>query len=382
MRHEDDSPIIFAGLAERFEELATYLYPGALRYKGALFPAAVSKVDRGSFEIIVSGPRAPSWFRNSGGVGGTPIQLLAYSMTADTVVTKEVFDEARRFLGIDRKPVSDEERSRRAEASRAAAARAEEARQRHEEEARLDAERRQENAAWIWDQGKELHGTPGELYMLNRGLILRAWPETLRFMPRLRHGSGEWSPAIVAKITDAQDRFLGIHRIYITPEGRKAFGKQSKLALGPIKGGTCRLFDPIRTDAGFEVGITEGIENAIAAFIVSGGGIAPWAGISKPGMIGFDVPFRIARVRILEDWDVQKRDQNTREWRPPPGQTAAAELSKRLAEEGVEAIREAPPKGGGDWNGLLQILQARGLYTQPADLRQSTWKRNAAAQPT
>lgn len=347
MMRADDTDFIVESLTQRFAELVADLYPGALEYKGRIYPSATSARDLGSFEIITTGPKTGLWIRRSQGVGGGAIALIAYTLTGQTIATKETFDYARRFLGIDRAPTHQDEqarlaRQRIAEANRQKFA----AQEREHREARL------ERADGLWAASGPVTGSPAELYLLGRGLHLPAWPEVLRCHRSLPHPDGGRFPALVCRVDDVDGKLTGVWRIFVTDDGRKAPVSDVKLGLGPTAGGAVRLFPPI----GNEIGIAEGVETALAVHLITGGRVAMWAGLSTSGVRGFLPPFDVERIRCFPDNDIPKRAKDGR-WASSPGLSAAEGLKERMDAEGIGCVVEPGPRGGRDYNDVLNAMQ-------------------------
>ena len=87
------------------------------------------------------------------------------------------------------------------------------------------------------------------------------------------------------------------------------------------------------------VGVAEGIEDALSAWVLWG--LPTWATLGTSGLRSFEPPDDVREILILAD-----RDENE------AGQTAALELGDRLEEKGV-AVRIRVPSGQKDINGLL-----------------------------
>ncbi|HYN78753.1 MAG TPA: primase-helicase zinc-binding domain-containing protein, partial [Lamprocystis sp. (in: g-proteobacteria)] len=103
---------------------------------------------------------------------------------------------------------------------------------------------------------------PLRRYLLRRGIDAEPDPRVVRLHPGLgyyqdRRRIGTY-PAIIARVTGAQGEPVSLHRIYLTPDGRKAqveSPKKMMVPMGPVVGGAIRLYP-----AGTTLGITEGIE--------------------------------------------------------------------------------------------------------------------------
>lgn len=102
-------------------------------------------------------------------------------------------------------------------------------------------------ARGVWDRRIPLDGrTPADVYLQSRAITIR--PERFAFAMTpawYDHATGECGknvPALVCLITDVDDQFLGVQRIFLRDGGRaKANMKNPKLSLGRPAGGAIRI---------------------------------------------------------------------------------------------------------------------------------------------
>ncbi|ORE90653.1 hypothetical protein ATO13_22076 [Stappia sp. 22II-S9-Z10] len=352
-RH-DDTGEIDAALRSNLEGLLDVYAPGWERKRDRAYPTGDTE---SSFMVTIQGKHRGGFSRFSQSIHGGPIKLLAYLLNGQsgeptTADLRLAFDEARKFLGLDDRPV---DHAAAQEAQRAARERQELQRAEAEAKALVDLEARQNNAWGIWEHAQALAGTAGAGYLRGRGIMLEVWPEALRWAPRIKHGpSGQWSSAIICRVDGPGGDFLGIWRIYVTSDGQKAFGKASKMGLGPTAGGAVRLFPEHHG----EIGLAEGVETALSVERLAG--LPTWAALSTSGMAGFEVPFEVETVRIFPDHDDPRRKRGTMQWQPSPGLSAAEGLKARLDEEGTRCfIDRSRPRRKRDYNDVLMIVSAR-----------------------
>ena len=107
-----------------------------------------------------------------------------------------------------------------------------------------------------------------ETYLRSRDIKIDV-PDCVRYHPRLKHyPSGQYLPAMIAAVTVYPDpEIVAIHRTYLKQDGSgKADVEPNKMMLGSIKGGAV-MFGP---SSGLNLFITEGIENALTLFEVTG----------------------------------------------------------------------------------------------------------------
>lgn len=257
----------------------------------------------------------------------------------------EAVERAARMAGIpmpereDRRAESDEDRAARealVEEDRKvhAAHVAELERQQEERESdRIDMARR------ILSATSPLRGTLGEGYFIGRGLApMVEWPwdpgETIRFHPSLVYeldkSLGKF-PAVIGKVVDAFGELCGIWRIYLDRvKPTKAPVDNPKVGMGPASGGAVR----IGGDAPY-VDVSEGMETALAAWELNGFKRPSWSLLSTSGMVAFEPPIFIKKVRTWPDGDPARFNED-RSVLTPPGMRAARALRDRLVAVGIE----------------------------------------------
>jgi len=186
--------------------------------------------------------------------------------------------------------------------------------------------------------GPVTRGDPVWMYLENRLGPLRDISGHLRYHPELSysHGDGRqtFHPAMIALVTDANDKLVNLHRTYLTHDGHKADVPQpKKLCAGSMpKGSAIRLAEPDKV-----LGIAEGIETALAATELTG--IPCWAAVCAHGLEHWEPPDGVA-VTIFGDNDTNF-----------VGQVAAYALAKRLARRLISVDVRIPFSG--DWAEVL-----------------------------
>ena len=226
---------------------------------------------------------------------------------------------------------------------------AEAERRRSEFDAAEEAERslKRKIASEIWGNSGPLNGSIGEGYFARRGIGPLAFSE-LRFHPRLAHWlGGGVMPALVARVTCKDGKFLGVHATFLMGDGRATEAPQShrKLMLGCVGGGGVRFGSPSREEA-YVVG--EGIESTLSAMRLWGL-CCGCAALSAPGLENLLLPADINPVVIAADNDVNLR-----------GQRAARRARSRWEAEGLQVRVRLPSAKGHDYNDLLLEKIGRG----------------------
>jgi putative DNA primase/helicase len=175
-------------------------------------------------------------------------------------------------------------------------------------------------------------------WLRSRGIAFGNFPPDLRSSPHLRYydATGISSyPAMLAKVTTPTNKPVTIHRTYLTKAGGKApVSSPRKLFSAMPKGSAVRLSAPAPT-----LGIAEGIETALAAWILFG--VPTWAAICANGLSAFEPPDTVERLVVFADNDTNNI-----------GQMAAAALTSRLPGR-VQVETIIPAQRGRDWNDVL-----------------------------
>lgn len=189
---------------------------------------------------------------------------------------------------------------------------------------------RTDEAIALWRAAKAPQGTLAQSYLASRGVVCRL-PDTLRFA-RLPYGvRGPCHPVLLALVTDARDRPIGIQRTYLNAAGTgKAAVPKPKLSLGRIAGGATRLAPPSAT-----LVIAEGLEDALS--VQQSLGMATWATAGTGGMIALQLPPGVRSVIIAADND-------------EAGERAARVAADRFTSEGRKCRVIRPLDGFKDFN--------------------------------
>lgn len=182
------------------------------------------------------------------------------------------------------------------------------------------------NVRRIWDQGIEIRGTLGEVYLRSRRLPVDL-PD-LRFHPRCPFGrkpKTTFRPALLVAVRTGH-KMTAIQRIRLTDDGAWHDGK---FMLGkPEQGAWAPQF------AGNVLAIAEGMEDAASYSLIRG--IPCWAALGTERLALIEVPEHVGTLYLAEDNDGPGRCASM----------AAAEVHKVPKRQ---TIRDAPPSHCRDW---------------------------------
>lgn len=190
-------------------------------------------------------------------------------------------------------------------------------------------------AARLWAAARPIERSPAETYLRRRGLALSV--SNLRYHPRTPYGRGAlaiFRPAMLAAARDGAG-LVGVHRTFLDPRGAAlADLPLPKRALGRLGQGAVRLRPPRDGLLGW----AEGIENAMAAILLTG--TPCWATLGTERFARVALPAGVKRLILFLDND--------------PGGRRAETLA-REAHRGFDVEIEAryPRRAGADWNDVL-----------------------------
>jgi putative DNA primase/helicase len=183
----------------------------------------------------------------------------------------------------------------------------------------------------LWMDAKPVQkGDPVWLYLERRCGDPSAVLEDLRYHPALRHTmDGQAHPAMLALLRPNEGKAVGIHRTYLTPDGRKAAVDPVRMVLGECA--------QVRLGGVQErLGVAEGIETAICASKAFS--LPVWSALNANGMKTWEPPAGVKSVVVFGDNDANFT-----------GQDAAYTLAHRLARQGMQVDVQIPPVVGTDW---------------------------------
>lgn len=211
-----------------------------------------------------------------------------------------------------------------------------------------DRQRAIDRAQSVWDKAVPAPGTPAEVYLRSRGIIMPA-PHTIRFARTpawYDDDTGQCGPdlpALVGAVVDGDDQLIGLQRIFLAAGGKqKARMEKPKRSLGRIKGGALR----INSDAysvGDELIVTEGPEDGLS--LAQELGAEVWVTLGTAMMPYIEYPRRIVSIVIAGQNDAA-------------GRAAVEKVEEELIERGYSTRIMWPAEGFKDWNDQLRGIRA------------------------
>jgi putative DNA primase/helicase len=147
---------------------------------------------------------------------------------------------------------------------------------------------------------------------------------------------GQYLPAMLGIMRNADGDMVSVHRTYLSPEGAKANVDRVRMMMPGIglNGACIRLSDVHEC-----IGIAEGIETAISAGKLFN--LPVWAATNAGLLASWVPPAGVSAIVVFGD-----NDSNF------TGQKAAYALANRLALDGYGVSVEIPHKEGDDWNSV------------------------------
>lgn len=201
--------------------------------------------------------------------------------------------------------------------------------------------------AQMWAQCLPLvPGDPVTLYLKRRGFGgVCPLPEVLRYHRALPYWQGAEKlgtfPAMVAPVVAADGRAVALHRTYLTADGRKADLPSAKKLTG-VAGPLAGACIPLNKSMQGRIGIAEGIETALAAWLASS--VPTVAAYCAANLAAWQWPIAVQRLVIFADHD-------------KAGRHSADILLSRAVRAGLQASVMTPSEAGADW---ADVWAARG----------------------
>jgi putative DNA primase/helicase len=213
---------------------------------------------------------------------------------------------------------------------------------------RAEQAKRRELAGWLWSKGEPNAAEVVRYLSEGRAIDLDrigGVPAALRY--QIDAVIPETEPkrygfAMVAAVTDALGQLAAVHQTFLNFSGNAKAGLgDDKYITGAPSGAAVQL-----TEAGADLGVSEGIETALSAAELHG--VPTWAALNTSGLIGFMVPSRVKRLTIFAD-----RDRINPKTGKRPGTYAAETLAARLIQQRIECRIKYPALDFADFNDEL-----------------------------
>ena len=209
-------------------------------------------------------------------------------------------------------------------------------------------------------------------YLVHRGLDSTVLDQLQEGVLRLESSLEYWDgdgifrgkfPAMVAVVSDVEEREITVHRTYLDPTGA------GKLDLGP--GCSSKKLAPVDepgatrgssiklAPAGSVLALAEGVETALAVMLATGHPC--WSCVSASGLGSVELPPHVQTVHIWADNDTNGMGQRT-----------AAKLASRLRDKGLNVFVHIPSRTSADWLDVFNDLGADELLDELANRREWT----------
>jgi len=204
---------------------------------------------------------------------------------------------------------------------------------------RPDRRLRVETALHLWTATIERppYG-PADLYLRRRAVMGEVTASNLRLHPAaplsVYQSGGRVRPALIARISDAEDRLTAVELTYLETNGLLATGlRVARKTVGHVPPGAAVRLSP----AAENMLVGEGVVTTLSA--MDRFGLPGWALMAANNLAVWTPPACVRRVLIAAD-------------RGPVGEAAAARLRRRLVLDGLEVAVSWPEAPHGDWNEL------------------------------
>ena len=205
---------------------------------------------------------------------------------------------------------------------------------------------RLETARRLWDGGGPLaSGDPASRYLRRRHVESGDGALDLRFnlaVPiSVYRGGGPTRPALIARISNIEDRLTAVEISYLEPNGLPATGlKLRRKTVGVVPPGAAVRLSPLAA----EMLVGEGVVTTLSA--IDRFQLPGWALLSANNLSTWTPPVQLRRLLIAAD-------------RGAAGEGAAVRLLRRLQALGLNARIVWPDPPCGDWNEVARAARER-----------------------
>ncbi|KRS17520.1 DUF7146 domain-containing protein [Roseovarius indicus] len=204
-------------------------------------------------------------------------------------------------------------------------------------------EQKRERLRELWKASVPVQrGDVVDRYFQSRGIDELSYPESLRFCPSCWYAGDKHYPALIGVVSDADGKPVTLHRTWLAPDGSGKAPEDEVRRIMPGKipdGAAIRL-----GEAGYALGIAEGIETALSAMQMYE--LPVWAVINSTMMEKWEPPASVEELTIFADNDAKFG-----------GQKAAYALAHRLSVKGLSVAVKVPGDVGTDFNDMLKLKE-------------------------
>jgi putative DNA primase/helicase len=212
--------------------------------------------------------------------------------------------------------------------------------------ARPDKRVRRETAAGLWAGTVAMRAGSVACLHLHRRAVTGGQPVlNLGLHPAaplsVYRDGGRTRPALVARISDANDRLTAVELTYLAPNGWRAQGlRVARKTVGEVPPGAAVRLSPVAD----EMLVGEGVITTLSA--IDRFGLPGWALMAANNLAAWTPPEGVRRILIAAD-------------RGRVGEGAAASLRHRLGRDGLEVDVCCPEPPYGDWNEVAVAAAAQ-----------------------
>lgn len=197
-----------------------------------------------------------------------------------------------------------------------------------------------------WSKARSIVGTPAEVYLRSRGIVGPVpWSVRFAYAPvRIDTDTGKAGPrlpALMCAVQDARNKIVGVQRVFLDREGRKARMANPKLSLGQTRGCALRLGEIAR-----HVVLVEGPEDGLT-LRQRHPGASVWVALGTGGLPFVELPPEVEAVTLAGDNNA-------------PGRRAIEAAAEEYERQGRRVRAVYPDERFEDWNDEL-----RGIARQP-----------------
>ena len=197
-----------------------------------------------------------------------------------------------------------------------------------------------EEAFRQWSKARSIAGTPAEVYLRSRGITGPVpWSVRFAYAPITIDAdtgkAGPRLPALMCAVQDVRNKIVGVQRVFLDREGRKAAMANPKLSLGQTRGCAQRLGDAQR-----RVVLIEGPEDGLT-IRQRHPRASVWVALGTGGLPYVELPPEVEEVTLAGDNNA-------------PGRLAIERAAEVYGQQGRKVRCVYPDERFEDWNDELR----------------------------